>query len=77
MIAGATTVTQKGQVTIPKAVRDRLRITRGDRIVFELRGSEVVLRPNSGSVVDILKRSGPWGVDPVRYQRDLRKEWKL
>lgn len=76
MIAGATTVTQKGQVTIPKMVRDRLRISRGDKVLFEVRGGEVVLRPGGGSVVDILKRSGPWNVDPVRFQRSLRKEWK-
>lgn len=78
MIAGATSVTQKGQVTLPKAVRDRLRVSRGDKVLFEIRGDEVVLRPGGReSVVDILKRSGPWGVDPVRFQRELRREWKL
>jgi antitoxin PrlF len=32
----ATTVTSKGQVTIPKPVRDRLGIERGDAVEFEL-----------------------------------------
>ncbi len=32
----ATTVTSKGQVTIPKPVRDRLGIKRGDAVEFEL-----------------------------------------
>ena len=32
----ATTVTSKGQVTIPKPVRDRLGIAPGSRINFEL-----------------------------------------
>lgn len=32
----ATTVTSKGQVTIPKPVRDRLGIKPGDAIDFEL-----------------------------------------
>lgn len=32
----ATTVTSKGQVTIPKPVRDRLGITPGTRVDFEL-----------------------------------------
>ena len=32
----ATTVTSKGQVTIPKAVRDRLGIAPGSRVDFEL-----------------------------------------
>lgn len=42
----STTVTQKGQVTIPKAVRDRLGIVPGSRVNFELAADgEVVLRP--------------------------------
>lgn len=42
----STTVTQKGQVTIPKAVRDRLGIGPGSRVTFELAADgDVVLRP--------------------------------
>ena len=42
----ANTVTSKGQVTIPKAVRDRLGIRAGSAVTFELSDSgEVVLRP--------------------------------
>ena len=42
----ANTVTSKGQVTIPKAVRDRLGIRAGSAVAFELSESgEVVLRP--------------------------------
>ncbi|MGH7025478.1 MAG: AbrB/MazE/SpoVT family DNA-binding domain-containing protein [Caulobacteraceae bacterium] len=40
----STSVTSKGQVTIPKAVRDRLGIVRGDAVDFELaRDGRVVL----------------------------------
>ena len=40
----ATTVTSKGQVTIPKRVRDRLAIEPGSRVEFELTpGGQVVL----------------------------------
>jgi len=47
------TVTSKGQVTIPKAVRDRLGIRAGSAVAFELSDSgEVVLRP-------VIRRSGP------------------
>lgn len=42
----AHTVTSKGQVTIPKQVRDRLGIRAGSLVAFELTESgEVVLRP--------------------------------
>jgi antitoxin PrlF len=40
-----TTVTSKGQVTIPKKVRDLLGIERGSEVDFELTpGGDVVLR---------------------------------
>lgn len=42
----ATTVTSKGQVTVPKAVRDYLGIKAGSAVTFErLATGEVVLRP--------------------------------
>ncbi len=34
----------KGQTTIPKPVRDRLRLSDGDSIAFEVREDEIVLR---------------------------------
>jgi len=37
-------VSFKGQITIPKKVRDKLRIAPGDFILFEERGEEVVLK---------------------------------
>jgi len=40
----ATTVTSKGQVTIPKAVRQRLGIRSGAKIGFEVVGDHVELR---------------------------------
>ncbi len=38
-------VTSKGQVTLPKAIRERLRVSEGDYLQVELRGDELVLRP--------------------------------
>ncbi len=53
----AATVTSKGQVTLPKAVRDALGVHEGDRIVFRvLEGRAVVAR--SPSLLD-LARSVP------------------
>lgn len=43
-----TTVTSKGQVTIPKAVRDYLGIAPGSRVSFERTpGGRVELRPEA------------------------------
>ncbi|MBI2044871.1 AbrB/MazE/SpoVT family DNA-binding domain-containing protein [Candidatus Pacearchaeota archaeon] len=35
---------EKGQVVIPKDIREMLKLKRGERVVFEVRGNEVVLR---------------------------------
>lgn len=39
-------VTSKGQITLPKSIRERLRISAGDYLQAELRGGELVLRPS-------------------------------
>ena len=39
------TVSSKGQVTLPAAMRAKLGITTGSRIQFELRGKELIVRP--------------------------------
>ena len=42
----ATTVTSKGQITVPKAVRDYLGLKSGSAVTFDrLATGEVVLRP--------------------------------
>lgn len=44
----ASTLTSKGQITIPKEVRDRLGVQEGDRIVFQFdEQGRVILRPES------------------------------
>lgn len=39
----AAKVTSKGQVTVPKAVRDALGIEKGDGVVFRVEGNRAVL----------------------------------
>jgi len=39
-----STITRKGQVTIPKAIRDRLGVKEGEKVLFVMRGEEVVLK---------------------------------
>ena len=40
-----TTITAKGQVTIPKAIREALQVDKGDRLLFVLEGDRLVLVP--------------------------------
>ncbi|MBG58801.1 MAG: AbrB family transcriptional regulator [Porticoccus sp.] len=37
------TLTSKGQITLPKAIRQALGVTTGSKVSFELRGDEVVV----------------------------------
>ena len=41
----ATTLTQKGQVTVPIEIRKRLGLKARDRVVFEMQGDVVIMRP--------------------------------
>ncbi len=43
----ATSVTNKGQVTIPKELRQKLGIRQGSRVEFSLVGDHVVMRVRS------------------------------
>ncbi|HMP75199.1 MAG TPA: AbrB/MazE/SpoVT family DNA-binding domain-containing protein [Kiritimatiellia bacterium] len=50
-------LTSKGQLTIPKSVRDSLRLRTGDRVAFVLRGdSEAVMKPVTKSVDEVFGR---------------------
>lgn len=40
-----TTMTQKGQVTIPAAIRARMGLRAKDRVRFEIEGDVVTIRP--------------------------------
>lgn len=55
----AVTVTSKGQVTIPKPVRDRLGINPGSKVDFEL--------AEDGRA--FLRKSGKRTVKPSRFER--------
>jgi AbrB family looped-hinge helix DNA binding protein len=48
----ASTVTRKGQVTIPKKIREYLEIDTNDQVEFVLREGAVVLEPVTRSVAD-------------------------
>lgn len=57
-----STITSKGQITLPREVRDHLHVREGDRIEFAIgRDGEVRVRPVTGSVEEMfgmLRRSG-------------------
>ncbi len=52
MVTG--TLTSKGQITIPKSIRDSLNLQTGDRLAFSLVGDkQALLQPITTSVDDV------------------------
>ena len=49
----ASMITRKGQVTIPKPIRDRLRLREGEKVLFVMRGDDVVLKVVRGTILDL------------------------
>ena len=65
-----STVTRKGRVTIPKYIRDRLCVREGEKVLFVLRGDEVVLKVIHGNILDlkgsVKPRSHPEDFERIR-----------
>lgn len=54
MNALISTITQKGQVTIPKHVRDRLNLVTGDKVEFVVNDrNEVVIKPITKKAMEV------------------------
>ncbi len=72
----SATMTSKGQVTVPKAVRDLLGLEAGKKLDFILRGGEVVLRPQRPRRRSFFEAIGtltpPDGMTAEEYISDMR-----
>ena len=73
-------LTSKGQVTIPKVVRDALELHEGDQLVFRLERKRAIVAKTpdfiemAGSVVvPVAKRGTPWN-EVLRQTRRVRAE---
>ncbi len=63
-------ITRKGQVTIPKEIRDHLKAKKGEKVAFFLRGDDVVLKVVRGNILSlkgsVKPRQRPEDMDAVR-----------
>jgi AbrB family looped-hinge helix DNA binding protein len=74
----AARVTSKGQVTVPKVVREALGISQGDEVVFRVEGNHAILARTpdfldlAGTIrVPAAKRNVVWD-DVIRTTRTVR-----
>ena len=72
------TMTTKGQITIPKVVRDKLRLTAGDKVEFVLSDKmEALIRPVSKKVDDVfglLHKPGRKAVSVEQMNEGIRRK---
>jgi AbrB family looped-hinge helix DNA binding protein len=64
-------VRNRGQITLPRAIRKRFDLREGDQIVFLERGEEIVLLPLTKTLLDLkgsVPVSGIQDFDEVRRQ---------
>lgn len=48
-----STITTKGQVTIPKHIRDSLHLDTGDKVEFIFKDNEVIIKPITKKASDV------------------------
>jgi antitoxin PrlF len=72
-----STLTSKGQTTIPQEVREALGLRPGMRIVFEVSGNTAVLRPHPGvmSLFGALKGPGDEKIDFKEARASALNTW--
>lgn len=64
-------VGRRGQIAIPKQIRQELNLQEGDRLAFIRRGDEVVLQPLRATLSDYrgsIPASGPQDFAAIRQQ---------
>ena len=74
------TLTSKGQVTIPKSVREILDLQKGDKLYFIVtKNGEVLIRPASKRVDDVfgrLHKTGRGAVSVTEMDAGIRERLK-
>jgi len=70
------TITSKGQITIPKKIRELLGLRSSSKVIFEVKKEEVKIKP----VVDILEIAGTFQpkkrVSALKLREKFEKEYE-
>jgi AbrB family looped-hinge helix DNA binding protein len=66
-----STVGRRGQITLPRAIRQWLDLHEGDRVVFARRGDDVIIQPVQRTLTDLrgsVSVTGEQDFDAIRRQ---------
>jgi antitoxin PrlF len=69
----SSTISSKGQITVPREVRNRLGLSAGDRVEFVVEGDRTIIRPARSGPDPFAKYKGILGPFPGG-ERGI-KEW--
>jgi AbrB family looped-hinge helix DNA binding protein len=76
MIVGK--ISKKGQIVIPKEIRDQMGLKVGDVLSFKIQSNKVVIEKltnnSTKTMFEILENSKPIE-NSIKFQRKLREEW--
>jgi AbrB family looped-hinge helix DNA binding protein len=65
------TVGRRGQITLPRIVRERLKLREGDKLLFRVEGQVVILRPAPRPFLELrgsIHVDGPQDFELIREQ---------
>jgi AbrB family looped-hinge helix DNA binding protein len=68
-----TKITKKGQVTIPKEIRDEIGINRGDVLMIKSSGGKIVVEE---SKKDLMKLAGKWKWLDDKIEKEMKNTWR-
>ena len=75
-MAHSSTISSKGQITLPKPLRDRHRLKEGDVVLILDADEGILIRHGRSSLRGILRGQ----IDSEEFEKDLRKlrkEWVI
>lgn len=68
-------MSKKGQIVIPKEIREKFGIRPGDAVIFDIQGNKIIIEKIEEKMSDILEKSKPVE-NSLEFQRRLREEWE-
>lgn len=68
-------ITSKGQMTIPKEVRDALNLKPSEKVIIVVEGGQAIIKPIKGGILDIGGSVKPVGERPSDFKK-IRDEVK-
>jgi AbrB family looped-hinge helix DNA binding protein len=66
-----TRIGRRGQITLPREVRRRIKVDEGDQIAFIIEGEQVIIKPITQSLLDLrgsVKVTGEHDFDAIRKE---------